>query len=119
MKKHINRVFAWVNFVQWAAIFLAIAGLKFIHHEELNLPVISAIIAVHFFPLARLFRRPAHNIIGAAILVIDAGSLAFRVPLQTGIVCIGTGTILLSGAAWNLLSLRSLPQLAPQPEFPQ
>ena len=113
IKKLINRVFALVNISQWAAIFLAIGGLKLIHHEELSLPVISVIIALHFFPLAQLFRRPSYYIIGAVILAVDTASFAFHVPLQTGIACIGTGTILLSGAAWNLLSIRSLPQ----PEF--
>jgi hypothetical protein len=81
----IGRAFGWINAVQWAAV------------------AIVAIVGLHMFPLARLFRYPAHYVTGA-VLVTWACLSAVMVPIEhlQGVSALGTGIILWLSAAVTL-----------------
>ena len=64
---------------------------------------ITAIVGLHMFPLARLFRYWPHYVAGAALVVWAAASvvLVSREQLQ-GVAALGTGAILWISAAATL-----------------
>lgn len=72
-------------------IFIAISIATNLHHPELKMPAMALVVGLHFFPLAKVFKRKLFYLLGAystliAILAImlslnktitDAGTLAF------------------------------------------
>lgn len=91
----IGRVFAWVNAIQWIACFAVAFTLGKLHLDVYTPSAITAIVGLHFFPLARLFRYPFHHVTGAMLLAW-AGISALTVPTAElqGITAAGTGLIL-------------------------
>ena len=103
-----RRGFRRVNVVQWIAIFAVAQGLIALHRQAWVLPAVMATVGLHFLPLARLFRYPAHAWTGLALL---AWSLAY--PWLGGVAepqsfCgpLGAGLILWAAAARVLWSQR-------------
>ena len=101
--KAMGRAFSRINAIQWVAV--AIVGFAFarLHIDVYVLSAITAIIGIHMFPLAKLFRYPLHNLTGAVLVAWASASVLF-VPadhLQSA-TAIGTGIILWVSAATTL-----------------
>jgi hypothetical protein len=100
-----KRVFWRVNSMQWAAIAAAVVLLNLIHKGEFLVPVITFIVGMHLYPLAKLFRYPAHNVT-ATLLVVWATVLAAMLPgpMLPSVGAVGTAAILLGSAAYTIWS---------------
>jgi hypothetical protein len=100
----VKRMFLWINGAQWLAIFLLLTTLNKLHLEVYDVTAIAAIVGVHVFPLAKLFRYKMHYATGAALLLWVAGTLFF-VPAQRlqGMTALGTGVILWLSSAITLV----------------
>lgn len=101
--KAVSREFNRINAMQWIAI--GIVGFTFarLHIDAYVLSAITAIIGIHMFPLAKLFRYPLHNATGA-VLVAWASVSVLLIPTDRlqGFTAIGTGIILWISAAMTL-----------------
>jgi hypothetical protein len=100
----VGRAFGWINAIQWTAV--AAVGFSFakLHIDAYVMSAITAIVGLHMFPLARLFRYPLHHATGA-LLVLWAAASALIVPVEhlQGIAAFGTGLILWLSAAVTLV----------------
>jgi len=98
-----GRAFAWINTIQWTAIAAAVFGFGRLHIGEYIVPAITAIVGLHLFPLARLFRYPMHHVTGALLVAWGAASclLFSRDTMQAS--ALGAGVILWASAAVMLL----------------
>jgi hypothetical protein len=101
--RRVSRDFNRINAMQWVAV--GIVGFSFsrLHIDAYVLSAITAIVGIHLFPLAKLFRYPLHNLTGT-ILVVWASASMMIVPVDRlqGVTAIGTGVILLLSAALTL-----------------
>jgi hypothetical protein len=98
-----SRAFGWINAIQWIAIAVVVFTLARLHLEAYVMNAITAIVGLHMFPLARLFRYPLNHATGAALVVWAVASI-FLVPIGQlqGIAALGTGVILWLSAAITL-----------------
>lgn len=111
-----GRAFAWVNAIQWIAVSVVAFSFARFHIDAYVLSAITAIVGLHMFPLARLFRYPLHHATGA-LLVAWAAASALFVPADQlqGITALGTGLILwLSAAVTLAIALQAVRQPARQ-----
>jgi hypothetical protein len=99
-----SRAFAWINAIQWIAVFAVALVLGRIHLYAYIPSAIIVIVGLHFFPLARLFHNPPHYDTGS---VLVAWAAASAVVLPAGqlpsIACFVTGLILWHSAAVTLV----------------
>jgi hypothetical protein len=108
------RAFYSLNAAQWIVIFLALTLLHRLRLDDYGLSVIAAIVGLHFFPLARLFRNPLHHFTGALLLAWSLYS-SFALPPDSleGVTALGAGALLWLSAAITLalcaLALRRRP----------
>lgn len=108
----VGRAFAWINAIQWIAIFVVAFTFARLHIDAYVMCAITAIVGLHMFPLAPLFRYPLHYATGALLLIWAAAS-ALLAPAETlqGISSMGTGVILWMSAAVTLtIALRAVRQ---------
>ena len=77
-----GRAFAWINAVQWVAIAAVAFGFAKLHIDAYVMSAITAIVGLHLFPLARLFRYTPHYATGT-VLVVWAAASALFVPVDT------------------------------------
>ncbi len=100
-----QRVFWRVNGMQWGAIAAAVALLNLIHKGEFLVPVITFIVGMHLYPLAKVFRYPVHNVT-ATLLVVWATVLAATLPgsMLPSVGAVGTAAILLGSAAYTVVT---------------
>jgi hypothetical protein len=81
------------------------------------LSAITAIVGIHFFPLAKLFRYPLHNLTGA-VLVVWASATVLLIPTDhlQGVTALGTGILLWASAAITLtLAIAAAQRTSPAP----
>jgi hypothetical protein len=98
-----GRAFAWINAIQWTAIFIAALSFAKFHMDAYTTSAITAIVGLHLFPLARVFRYPLHYLTGAVLVVWAAASAALLpVAEMQGTTALGTGGILWASAAVTL-----------------
>jgi hypothetical protein len=99
----IGKTFNRVNAAQWIAVFLVAFTFARLHMDAYLLSAITAIVGVHLFPLARLFRRKLHLVTGFA-MVLWASITVLFVPVESmqSVTAIGTGMILWASAAISL-----------------
>jgi hypothetical protein len=99
-----GRAFAWINAIQWLAVFVVAFSFAKLHIDAYVMCAITAIVGLHMFPLARLFRYKPHYWSGA-VLVTWAAASALLVPVEhlQGISALGTGVILWMSAAITLV----------------
>jgi uncharacterized membrane protein YccF (DUF307 family) len=105
----VGRAFGWINAVQWIAVCAAAFTLAKLHLDAYVMNAITAIVRLHMFPLARLFRYWPHYVAGGVLVAWAAASPAL-VPLERlqGVAALGTGIILWCSAAVTLtLALRA------------
>ena len=113
----IRRAFGWINAIQWAAVFVAAFTLGKLHLDAYETSAITAIIGLHLFPLARLFRYALHYATGLVLLGWAVASAVF-VPVEKmqGTAALGTGVILwLSAAATLAIAFKAARQASPIP----
>ncbi len=87
--------------IELAAIFLAVVVLRAIHYPDYVLCGIALIVAVHFFPLAALFRAPVYY--GTALSGCAIGLVGFFMGdsvLRQKVVGLSFGLLLWATAAW-------------------
>jgi hypothetical protein len=112
-----SRAFNRINGIQWVAIAAVAFSFARLHIDAYVLSAITAIVGIHLFPLARLFRYPMHNVTGAALVLWASASVLF-VPtghLQ-GITALGTGILLWLSAAMTLaLAALTIRRTSPVP----
>jgi hypothetical protein len=99
----VGRAFGWINAIQWIAVALVAFTLARLHLDAYVMSAITAIVGLHMFPLARLFRYPAHYVTGAVLVAWAVASAVF-VPVEQmqAIAALGTGVILWLSAAATL-----------------
>ncbi len=108
------RAFAWINAIQWLAIFVVAFVLARLRLYAYIPSAITAIVGLHMFPLARIFRYRPHYRSGAIMLAWAVASVVF-VPLDylPSIAAFGTGILLWFSASVTLiLALRDARQSA-------
>jgi hypothetical protein len=71
-----------------AVIFAAVWLLQKRHLEKYILPAISAIVGLHFLPLAKIFRAPLYYATGLAMVAATAAAVVWLKGAQQ-IICIG------------------------------
>jgi len=100
----VGRAFAWINAAEWIAVGLTALALAKLRLDAYVMCAITAIVGLHMFPLGRLFHYPAHYRAGA-IMVAWAVASAVLVPAEhlQGVSALGTGILLWSAAAVNLM----------------
>jgi len=99
----VGRAFAWINAIQWTAVVAVVFGFGRLHWDAYVPSAVTAIVGLHYYPLARLFRNPLHYVTGT-VLVAWAVASAVIVPLDRlqGVSTMGTGAILWASAAVTL-----------------
>ncbi len=99
----VARTFRRINTAQWIAVGVVAFGFGRLHLEVYIVSAITAIVGLHLFPLARLFRYPVHYATAIA-LVLWAGISLLAAPLDRlqGVTAMGTGLLLWLSAATTL-----------------
>ena len=69
-RKARQRVFRWINLVQWLAVFAASFVLSALGDPEWTTPAVILIVGLHLIPLARVFRAPRHYVAGVSLIVV-------------------------------------------------
>jgi hypothetical protein len=99
-----KREFYRVNTIQWIAIAAAVVFFNLLHRPEFLAPVIAFIVGMHLFPLAKLFRYPAHNVTGILLVLWSTGIVALLADADLPSAgAIGAAVILLGSAAYTLI----------------
>jgi hypothetical protein len=90
-----GRTFNRVNMIQWIVGGIVAVTLSRLHLDAYIPAAISAIVGIHFFPLAKLFHYPMHNVTGTA-MVIWASVCVLAVPNEhlQSTSALGSGLIL-------------------------
>jgi hypothetical protein len=90
-----NRAFNRINAIQWVAVAITAFAFARLHIDAYVMSAITAIVGLHMFPLARLFRYRMHYLTGVALVAWAAAS-AVSVPAEhlQGTTAIGTGILL-------------------------
>ena len=106
--RQVQRTFHRVNAAQYGAIPFVILGMNLLHRPEWIAPGIAIVVGLHLFPLARLFRNPAHNLTGSALIAWAVFSMAVLpnafIPSRSAI---GVAAILWMSATYHLLVSRA------------
>ena len=99
----VGRAFARINAAEWIAVAVVAFSFAKLHIDAYVMCAITAIVGLHMFPLARLFRYTPHYWSGA-LLVAWAVASALLVPIEhlQGIAALGTGVMLWINAAVTL-----------------
>lgn len=100
----VGRAFLWVNVIQWSAVFVTAFALGRLHWDAYTPSAITAIVGLHMFPLARLFRYPLHNLTGTLLTAWAVASI-YVAPVKQlqSTTALGTGILLWMGAALTLV----------------
>jgi len=99
-----GRAFSWINAIQWIAVCIAAFSLAKLHLSVYVMNAITAIVGLHMFPLARLFRYPLHYLTGTALVAWSAASVLVAPADQLqSTTALGTGIILWLAAAVTLV----------------
>jgi len=100
----LSRKFNQVNAAQWIAVIVVAFTFHRLRIDAYVLDAITAIVGLHMFPLARLFRYRPHYVTGV-VLVAWAVAAMFLVPADSlqAIDALGTGIILWLSSAVTLM----------------
>lgn len=102
-RRRAARIFHVVNAGQWIVILVLGNVLVNTGHGAWLLPMVIAVVGLHFFPIAQVFHYWPHHVTGAALLVLGAlfPLLAAQGPVDP-VGFLGAGLILWCSAAWAL-----------------
>jgi hypothetical protein len=104
VNRRVTQHFYVIFGIEIAAILLAVVALNAVHYPDYILSGIALIVAVHFFPLAALFRAPVYY--GTALCGCAIGLIGFFIAdagLRQKIVGLSFGMLLWATAAWIVL----------------
>ena len=110
-----SRTFVRINVLQWVAVAAVCALFGRLRWDAYTLCAVTAIVGLHLFPLARLFRYPAHYVTGSLLVAWAAVSAAVT-PAEhlQGTSAMGTGILLmLSSFATLILAATAVRRSAP------
>ena len=95
-----RRAFLRANAAQWAGGFALFFILRWLHLSDYFMSGLTAIVGLHFFPLARIYRKPANHAPGSLLIAWSATSIVY-VPLEhlPSITGFGTGLIIWQSSA--------------------
>jgi len=98
-----KRVFNIVNAAQWIVIGVLSIALVNLGLVMWIVPMVIAVIGLHFLPLAHVFANPPHYVTGAALLVfgVTYPEIAPLGPLDP-VGLLGAGLILWASAVWAI-----------------
>ena len=100
----IGRAFSWINAFQWIVVCIAVFTLAKLHLSVYVMNAITAIVGLHMFPLARLFRNKLHYATGTALVAWSAASVLVAPADQLqSTTALGTGVVLWLAAAVTLV----------------
>jgi hypothetical protein len=104
------RAFKRINVIQWVAVAVVAFAFARFGIDVYVISAITAIVGLHMFPLARLFRYPLHYLTGSALVSWAAASvLLFPKDEMQGSTALGTGLILWLSALVTLgLAMRAV-----------
>lgn len=104
------RAFKWINMIQWVAVAVVAFAFARLGIDVYVISAITAIVGLHMFPLARVFRYPLHYVTGTALVGWAAASvLLFPKDEMQGSTALGTGLILwLSALVTLALAMRAI-----------
>jgi hypothetical protein len=104
------RAFKWINITQWAVVAVVAFAFARFGIDVYVISAITAIVGLHMFPLARVFRYPLHYVTGSALVGWAAASaLLFPKDEMQGSTALGTGLILwLSALVTLALAMRAV-----------
>ena len=90
-----GRKFNRINIAQWIAVAVVAFSFARLHIDAYVMCGITAIVGLHFLPLARLFHYGMHYVTGS-VLVVWAAASAILVPAEhlQGTSALGTGIVL-------------------------
>jgi hypothetical protein len=88
---------------QWLVILVAGNVLANTGLGAWVLPMAMAVIGIHFFPLARLFRTPSRYVTGATLIAVAVAYpfIAVQGPADP-IGCLLAGVVLWASALWSV-----------------
>jgi hypothetical protein len=90
-----TKAFNRINAIQWVAVAATAFLFARLRLDAYVLCAITAIVGLHMFPLARLFRYRMHYVTGAALIAWAAASALMVAPDQLqGTCALGTGILL-------------------------
>ena len=115
-QKQDDRTFGWINAAQGLAIFLLFAILPRLGHQEFAVAAAVIVVGVHFLVMPPLYRSRSNLVLGIAMAVWGALSIAlFRGDRMIAFAALGAGLLLWSNAAWALHTASSIARrLGPQ-----
>jgi lysylphosphatidylglycerol synthetase-like protein (DUF2156 family) len=91
----VARAFKWINIGEWVVVAVVAFSFSRLGIDAYVISAITAIVGLHMFPLARLFRSRLHHAIGAALVAWAVASVfLFGKDELQGSTALGTGTIL-------------------------
>jgi hypothetical protein len=115
VNREIARHFYLIFGIELAAIFVAVVVLNLIHYPDYILCGVALIVAVHFFPLAALFKAPLYYgtaLVGSAIALF--GFFMADAGLRQKVVGLSFGLMLWATAAWVAWAgLSATPKIGP------
>jgi len=106
--KKIRLQFGIVNAIQWTAVGILVAILSGRGRQDLIVPAIVVVVALHFIPLAVIFHAPTHYLTCILLLgwVVACYGLRFAsAHVRSAGIAIGTGAILWIAGAIGLLGI--------------
>lgn len=114
----VRRAFFGANAAQWLGGFALFFVLRWLHLSDYFLSGLTAIVGLHFFPLARIYRNPASYATGVLLVVWSAASIIYvpldRLPSITGF---GTGLMLWQSSAMVLSVALAAVRQSPLPQL--
>lgn len=96
------RIFNSVFVLEFAAIAIAVFALLQFGMGSLIPSVVTLIVGIHFFPLARLFKVRAYHLTGALLCTLALTSLLLAPGARLAVVGMGSATTLFATAAYLL-----------------
>jgi len=98
------RKFVWINAIQGTAIVAVVVGFSRSHIDAYGASAVTAIVGLHFLPLAHLFHYRMHYVTGAVLVSWGAiSAFLFSQESLQGAAALGTGVILWVSAAVTLV----------------
>lgn len=108
-RRRIARIFHWVNGGQWLLIVVLANVLNSIGMGAWTVPMIIAVVGLHFLPLAAVMRYRPHYVSGLALLLLAAvfpfvangGPESGTGPLGAGLILWGSAIFALTAGSSN------------------
>jgi hypothetical protein len=97
-KKRVGKWFGIIFGAEGLAIFLAINIVNNLGHPDLTIPVIALVVGLHFYPLARIFKRTIDYYLATWSTIIAVCAIIFTlyktIPAHSILVFTGVGIAL-------------------------